>query len=387
MSSTRLWLRVGPKDSIEWLCRDGQGRLLQGPGRFETGMVGDWPKHEQCLVVWADESLVLRRAPLPKSGRAKWRTGLPYLAEDWVAGDVADLHVAAPERLSGDEVWVGVVERKRLLELIERLRIAGLTPDRIIPEAAFLGPTRSADVLLDGGHASFVTAGGLGGGCEADLLPLIVGQPLETLRAISTGDENIAIDHADKIDSALRWLSLQPIDDSLIDLRQGIYAAASSAIDTRWWRIAAAVLLLASVVHVGSLALDVYQLKQRENVLTASLEASFREVFGPEARLVDAGVQIRQEFLRLSQGGNSSGVALSMLKQVAPLISSDGRLVLVSFDYRDGTLEIAVRAPDGTRFDGLREQILLDSSMSVEVAGTVINTDGFTGRMKIRRSS
>lgn len=387
MSSTRLWLRVGPKDSIEWLCRDGQGRLTQGPGRFEAGMVADWPRHEECLVVWADESLVLRRAPLPRSGRAKWRIGLPYLAEDWVAGDVAELHVAAPERLSGDEVWVGVVERKRLLELIERLRSTGLTPDRIIPEAAFLGPTRNADVLLDDGHASFATAGGLGGGCEADLLPLIVGQPLETLRAVSTGDENIAIAQADKIDSALRWLSLQPVDDSLIDLRQGIYAVAGNTVDLRWWRIAAAVVLLALGVHCASLGFEVYQLKQRENALIASLEASFREVFGPEARLVDAGVQIRQEFLRLSQGGNSSGVALSMLKQVAPLIASDGRLVLVSFDYRDGTLEIAVRAPDGTRFDGLREQILLDDSMSVEVSGTVINSDGFTGRMKIRRQA
>ena len=284
-------------------------------------------------------------------------------------------------------MWVAVVERKRLLELIEQLRVLGITPDRVMPEAAFLGPGRAADVLLDSGHASFATASGLGGGCEADLLPLIVGQPVETLRAISTGEENIAIAHADRVDSALRWLSLQPFDDTLIDLRQGIYASKPTGDGSRWWRIAAALLLFALAAHTAVLGLEVYQLKQRENALVERLEGEFRKVFGPQARLVDAGVQIQQEFARLTLGGNSSGVALSMLKGVAPLIASDGRLVLVSFDYREGTLEIAVRAPDGTRFDGLREQILLDPSMSVEVSGTVINNDGFTGRMKIRRQS
>ncbi len=387
MSSTRLWLRVGPRDAIEWLCRDGQGRLLQGPSRLEVGRMPEWPRNDQSIVVWADESLVLRRAPLPKSGRSKWRTGLPYLAEDWVAGDVADLHVAAPERLSGDHCWVAVVEKKRLLDLIQTLKTYGISPDRIVPEAGFLGPGRAADVLLDAGNASFATASGLGGGCEADLLPMIVGQPVESLRAISTGDENIAIEHADRVDSALRWLSLQPVDDSLIDLRLGIYANASQSGDTRWWRAAAAVLLLALGVHLAVLAMDVWRLQQREDTLSAELEGEFRRVFGPQARLVDASFQIREEFSRLSQGGNSSGLALSMLKAVAPLLASDGRLILVSFDYREGTLEIAVRAPDGTRFDGLREQILLDPAMSVEVSATEINSDGFSGRMKIRRKA
>lgn len=388
MSLTRLWLRVAPNGVIEWLCRDAQGRLLAGPGVCPDGAVPAWPRIDDTVVVWADESLILRRAALPTSGRGKWRTGLPYLAEDWVAGDVGDLHVVAPVALTGRETWVGVIEKRLLDALLARLRGLGVSANHVVPEAALLGPGRAADVLLDGAHASFASSGGLGGSCEADLLPMIVGQPLETLRTLSTGSGEVELGQVDRIDSALRWVSLQNIDDGVIDLLQGAYSPPGREhAGGGWWRIAGMVALIAVAVHTLTLALEVYSVRQQESALAAEIEAQFRQVFGDDERMVDPAFQIKSEFARLGPAGVARAEALALLKGLAPLLTADSRLVLQGFVYADGALEVAVRAPDATRFEGLREQVRLDPQLQVEIGSTSYEGKEVIGRIRIRRNS
>lgn len=384
MSKSRLWLRVAPDGSLEWLARDAQGRLSHGPQAWDGQQELAWPRVEERVLVWADEALVLRRAPLPAAARGRWRQGLPYLAEDWVAGDVAELQVCAPARLSGDRCWVAVVERERLAALLERMQQGGMDPDRVIPEAAFLGPGRPADVLVEGAHASFASEAGLAGSCELDLLPMIAGQPLESLRLLSAGGSSEL--RADPVDSALRWLSLQALDDSLVDLRQGAFATVRQAgVHSVWWRAAAWVLLTACVLHLLLLGAEVLRLRGEQAQLRAEVAAEFQRVFGADARMVDPVFQIRGEYQRLADGGGGGGDALAMLAGLAPVLASDPRLVLVGFEYRERVLELAVRAPDATRFDELREQMRLDRSLSVEVGSTQYDGDGFTGRLRLRR--
>ena len=384
-----MWLRVAPGGAIEWLCRDAQGRLLHGPAACTDGQAPNWPRFDEAVVVWADEALLLRRAALPTSGRAKWRTGLAYLAEDWVAGDVADLHVVAPLGLAGRDTPVAVIERRLLDDLLARLRQLGLTPDHIVPEAALLGPGRAADVLLDSGHASFVSGAGLGGSCEADMLPLVVDLG-ESLRILATATATLPSEscHVDSIDSALRWVSLQSIDASVIDLLQGAYAPAGREhAGGGWWRIAGRVALVALLVHTLTLANEVYSIQRTEAALAAQLESQFRKVFGENERMVNPAFQIRTEFERLGPGGAVRAEALAMLKGLAPMLTADSRLVLQGFVYAEGALEVAVRAPDATRFEGLREQVMLDPRLKVDIGSTSYVGKEVIGRIRIRRNS
>ena len=63
------------------------------------------------------------------------------------------------------------------------------------------------------------------------------------------------------------------------------------------------------------------------------------------------------------------------------------RLVLQGFVYGDGALEVAIRAPDATRFEGLREQIMLDATLQVEIGSTSYEGQEVIGRIRIRRSA
>ena len=50
-------------------------------------------------------------------------------------------------------------------------------------------------------------------------------------------------------------------------------------------------------------------------------------------------------------------------------------------------LEVAIRAPDATRFEGLREQIMLDATLQVEIGSTSYEGQEVIGRIRIRRSA
>lgn len=385
MSTSRLWLRIAADGGLAWLARDGQGRVLAGPAALAAGETPQWPEVDEVVVVWAEAGLVMRRVDLPAGGRGKWRQGLPYLAEEWVAADVAELHVVAPLELIGAQCWVAVVERATIDGLLTRLRSLGLEPDHLLPEAALLGPGRAADVLIDGDRVSFASPAGLAGCCETDLLELLAGAAPVSLRRVAVGAGG---DGVEGTDSALRWISLQPLRGDEVDLMQGPYARPQrSRAGAGWWRIAAGLLAAAVLLQVALVAFDVHRLGAREAVLLGELESRFREVFGPEARMVDPAVQLRSEWQRLSAGGGERVEVLALLKRVAPLLASDSRLVLRGFIYTDGALELTVSAPDAARFEGLREQILLDPAIAVEVGSTQIEGDRFTGRLRLARRS
>ena len=70
-----------------------------------------------------------------------------------------------------------------------------------------------------------------------------------------------------------------------------------------------------------------------------------------------------------------------------PLLVADSRLVLEGFVYDAGTLEVAVRAPDATRFEGLREQFRLNPQLQVEIGSTSYEGNEVIGRLRIRRQS
>ncbi len=367
-----LWLRAAPHRPLEWLLRDALGRTLAGPDTLRAGAV--LPSADLRVVVWCDPSLMLRRVALPKSGLSKWRQGLTYLAEDWIAGDVSQVHVAAPQRLVGRETFLAVAERERLRELIAELQAFGIDADKIIPEPALLGPARSADVIIDGDFASF--CGADNGGCtEPEMLSILVDESARILIGRASGEHR-----GDHVDSALRWASLQPIDDTHINLRSGEFAAPRTQQRTPY-RPALIAVAAALVVHTGAVALEWYRAQRDVAAAEARTEAAFRDAFGSELRMVNAAFQLQQA---ASIGANrTGGGALPLLQRIAPLLASDSRLVLVGFEYRDGMMEVAVRAPDASRFDGFREQ-LAASGLKIEIANTQYDANEFTGRLRIR---
>lgn len=388
MSAARLCLRPDLAGQWHWLTQDSQGRILAGPAVLAEGDA--LPRAAETVVIWPEPGIVIRSVPLPRRGLSKWRAGLPYLVEDWVADEVQELHVVAPESPSGAHTSVAVVRRALLTKLLQELAARGIDPDRVLPEASLLAEA-GVQAAVEGPRASMSLNDGSGGHGDADMLEWLLASQAEPLRVVVEGEALPTLPaHVEvgQVSSLFAWLVRRPINARLPDLRQGAFASQRRARSQAPLAKAASwAALAAGLAWLCWMALDVWQLGRERDALQAQLEQSFRAAFGAEARMVDPAFQLASERERLSGGADAGQGILDLLGEIAPLVTSEGpdTILLTSMDYRDGVLELALRARDVGAFDGFRERLGTRPGLSVELGSTQYGSDGFSGRLRVRR--
>jgi len=134
-----------------------------------------------------------------------------------------------------------------------------------------------------------------------------------------------------------------------------------------------------------TIGLEAAALKRHTEVRQSEMEALLREALPGIQRVVDPVAQLGAELDRRS--GSSGGGALPLLAKIAPLISGSGRFTIESLDYRAGTLEITISAPDVAALDGLRSTLAAVPQMQVELTSALPGSNGYEGRLRIKDSS
>lgn len=82
-------------------------------------------------------------------------------------------------------------------------------------------------------------------------------------------------------------------------------------------------------------------------------------------------------------GGETAGGLLRTLGQIAPILGSTTRLTTRGIEFRNGTLELAVTAPDVPTLDSLRERLATLPGLKVELTAANPGQNGVDGRMRL----
>jgi type II secretory pathway component PulL len=78
---------------------------------------------------------------------------------------------------------------------------------------------------------------------------------------------------------------------------------------------------------------------------------------------------------------------LPLLARIAPLIAGSGRYTIEALDYREGTLELTVSAPDVAALDSLRASLAALPPLNAELTSALPGSNGYEGRLRIREGS
>ena len=168
-----------------------------------------------------------------------------------------------------------------------------------------------------------------------------------------------------------------------LDLLSGAYAPRQrDAGARRLWRWAAILALAAVALGMGAMALERWQLERRHTVQRAQMEALLRESLPEVQRIVDPRAQMAGELARLAGHGGPQG-ALSMLAQIAPVLSGSGRYTLDAVEYRNGVLDLTLRSSDVATLDELRERIVT-LGLGAELVSMVPGSGGVEGKLRVR---
>lgn len=392
----RLILRLDPAAGLTWLRQSVDGRMLSSsqdgaPPASVLGSAGE------IIVLVPGEDVLLIETRVNARSTAQLRQAVPFAVEDQLLGAVEDQHFAI-QTSTEDKVCVAVVARSRLQGWIDRLAAAGVRADVILPESLALPVSaESATAMIDGGRVLLRLDRWLAVACSTGNL----GDWLAQIRAAGIDRTIAAHDFDGELDAASKsgFASYQDgLSDPLaffarnlqkpaINLLSGGFASGHrQARGTRWWRrvaVMAAALVVLAFVHRG---LEVRELAQDlarvDTAMSDSLLKTFPDLGAAERSRAPQSV-MRDRLERLRGGSESSGF-LRLLGQIAPVLGRTTRTQMRGLEFRNGILEVGLRAPDVATLDSMREQFSAIPGLSAEVTASIPADTGVDGRIRIR---
>jgi general secretion pathway protein L len=387
-----------------WLVVDAGGRPLaqveSGPlEQAATAATG----RRVAVLVPAAEVLCLE-VELPVRSGARAAALVPFALEEQLATDVETQHFAVASA-AGGRTAVAVVARSLLEEWLARLAAAGIRPELMCTDAALMPRVAGHTVaLLEGDTLSFsdgeqderLTLAAPPGGF-ASALAIALGEEIGTTQLllhanppdwqrrsaeVEAARPSLASLKVQLLTSgALPWLAAQLPHARPTNLLQGAYAPRT-ALAAGWsrWRTAAMLAAALVLLHVGAQLFSLWQLGRSER----ELDARIATIAGP---LLPAGGESVRRTLepRLldaqSQGGHSG--LLPALQVLARAMSGVSGARVRALDFRDGGLQLKVRAGDAQSLDRIN-QGLRAAGWQAQLTSGAAEGDAYEGNIQLR---
>lgn len=396
--SGRLLIHYRDADTAPgWLLEDERGRVLAGPSQ---GVLPARDDGTEIVVLAPAEAIASFEAAVPARSREQLLRALPYALEDAFAEGVELLQFAAQGEAVGTQ-RVAAVRSATLREWLDGLARLGVTPDRIVADAAALPlagmgtPTLRVDgervlVRLDAARAfacepaavgSWLAAAGLTANAEGRIALNAIGAAPQALDPARHAIE-VAPDEA-----TLRVLARGLRASAPPNLARGAHAPAHRGAPLRrLWRLAA--MLAAGVVAVALLQMVLanWSLSRRLADAMGAQRALYREVYPGERELPDPASRMRAEARALGPARSGDGV-LALLDRVAPVLAGNTQHTLEAIDWRNGVLELGVRAADVAALDALRESVATVPGLHVELASAQADAGAARGQLRVREGA
>ena len=422
-----LVLRFGSHstDTVEWVMVDASGAVVGEPLSGDPLTAAQSAGDHKIIALVPGASVLRTTADIPVRGASKVQQALPFAMEDQLATDVDDLHFAAGSRGADGRLEVAAVERLEMEAWLELLAAAGLDPVAMYADTDAVGAIPNTTTLfieddqimlrdadgsvvvtdLEGADATlelwFRARDGKGEDDDAPPAPVnllvylteaVQAEPGTEALLTSLQPRAASIDVKVLGDGALPRLASQIVAQPGINLLQGSYAPRSNW-SLYWpaWRVAAILLACLAVTLVGAKIIEITSLNRQVAALDSAIEQAIRYTF-PEVRQVQAGSarNLLQSKLRGLGGGAAGGSStefMDMLQAVSGAISGDGKnskMKLETINYRSGTMELRVLAPNVGALDAIQKDIVKGGTLEAEIQSANPEGDGVRGRIQVR---
>ena len=423
--STPRTLEAGLDFSCAWLIVGQDGRRLDaGTGEFAclagepehwtpfwrssearhdaadgSASSDEWARSPANVIVLVPGEHVLSvSCEVPGRSAGQIRRALPYVVEEFVAGDIEGTHLASGPVRRGQPVRCSMIDETLLQDWLACLAALGIHPGYLVSEAELLPvEPRSASVLIENGHALLRTEDRAVTIDRGNLLPALASLELDRLTLIDGALTDIEASQLDieveRAESgplqgkgavlgyfAELWRRRRPV----LNLLQGEYAPESpqDADRARWRGVAwlgAAWLLLG---FAGMAVTGIWSSIQADSLESESL-AMYRSVFPGDRTATVQNIRRRMQ-ARLGERPDAAGK--SMIGFAGDLAAvMDKSMTLVGMDYNEArgefATELLVRRYDDV--DRVREA-LEARGVQAEIASAEQVEQGVQARLRMR---
>lgn len=400
-----LLLRIAPEDNTlaEWLVTDEHGTELNG---WEKGpLSGAAQQAQRRRVIWLapSESILLTQVEIPNRTKKQLRKAVPYALEEELAEDVDNLHFALGAQNKNQATAVAVVSRELMRQWLDMLEQAGITSQRMLPDALLL-PQQSGrwSVLIEAQRCLVRLGPARGFACAPPLLALLLESALEG--CADAPPEGIDIYQCGGETPSLEQLQIDILEQAcehgpMALFAQGLKDAAalnllqdSYTVQTQYaatfkpWRAVGALALTWLVLAFTAQAIENRQLAKQKKQLATAIDRVVRQSIPGLVNVVDARAQLSQELASLrGEAGAGDNRFLDLLSSAAQAIDQSKDISVEAVNFRAGRLDLDLQASGPSALDELKQKIEHDAKVKAELQS--VSTSGKTASGRLRLGS
>ncbi|NBB69986.1 MAG: hypothetical protein GVY33_06620 [Alphaproteobacteria bacterium] len=349
----------------------------------------DWPREREAIVLVDASRCLGLSLDLPRLRGHKLQQAMRWAAEEHLAGSAEDEHVVGGPRDTAGRLCCVSIANEVMGEITAPFE--GMPVERMLPDALCL-PWESGRVSLAEHEGAVLARWGewsfsrFDAELAVDMIESVA--PADARWDWYGGDKPgwVASHEAEDREAGrpLQAILAEQAASIDVNLLSGPWAPRSATTARSHWRWAGAFAAAAVVLLLAYAGIERYQLAQRSAELEAAIEQQFRQAFPEVGRIVPGREQTlaERELARL-RFGQAAGL-LDLMHRVAPVLDGQSQLQVDQLDYREGVLELALRAPDVAALEQL-EQRLRALDLSAEVQTASLDEQGASGRIRITR--
>ncbi|MGH8273740.1 MAG: type II secretion system protein GspL [Gammaproteobacteria bacterium] len=348
-------------------------------------------------------------ATLPVKGREKQLRALPYALEEQFAEDPDRMFFALPAETTAGATQTIAADGEWLGSALAALADEGITPARVLPDyLALPWVLESWTVLADAGTLYVRTDLAAGFTLEfetgwpvlarrlADLdevgrpqyLRYIRGrEPLGTPPVLDTVEEGLRSDPEPVTDGLFAVLPEGFARPAPMNLLQGRFKPGSE-----WrkalkpWLPAAGALAAVILLAVIGFAASWIQNAQADQALQKKLHQRFHQLMPNQPW--PGKYQARRLIRRSLSGEANAGSADELLPLLTALAGANsGAITIESLNYRAGTLQIRLHAPDVSSLNALRSALATKSRLAVTIRSANQTDSGVEGALSVGKGA
>ncbi len=358
-----LVIRLAAPDGAAWQVVDAHGAPLPLSGEGELEQAAALSEGRRVALLLPAQEVFRIRMDLPARGRRAAAKGARYALEDQIAGDVEDLHFTCGP-ISGKQLDVAAIERKRLAGWLRQSHEAGLNPDSACSEGDALPDMPNVAVALLERDALLLRDGA--GRVVAAKPPELAGL-VDILRAEHAGEEavpfRLLIYCEPSLEGAAReamaklagqevelrllkqgvmaQLSAEALSGRPVDLLQGEFRRRGKG--GRWIRNGILAAAAAALLYPALLGMEGWRAQARYQAAAQAVDDRLSQLM-PD---VSGSANLRDEFRRRAAAVdlNAAASSDSFLRLIEELERSSGeRSRMLGLNFRDGNASARIRA-------------------------------------------
>lgn len=397
-----------------WALCNNDGELT---GKITTGSLAELSEasaDRTSVVLLNSHCLHINHLQLPTQNLQKLLKAVPYAIEEYIADDVEDFHFVVARNNSFTSV-VGI-KKATLNNIIQVFHDAGVTPEKIIPDALCLAADDGEQwACLNYKKDSYLQTGVRNGLIIShDILPYIVNSKLhdeqqdkpKKILLFSEQDDATSFDQLKEkgIDGSTDIELINIVYNShplvvfcgnykqampLNLLQYDFKPKRKTSGYWQHWRLAASLAAVWLVLHLGLTAFQYSQLKDANIITKAKIEKIYKQSFPQSRKIVNPRVQMEQKLdeLKGTAGSSNKGLLFLLAESFGTLSHDKDNITLQSLTFRNNRVDIGLEGSNLQAVETLNKNLNNNKKIKSEITSSSSEKDKVKGNLRIEAGS